>query len=88
MTSLKPLPWSPVVARPPWTHLARHAAAAALRVASALLAHLAHRVAVPAPAATPPVPAVLEFYADAGAPEGALYLDGELVGWIPGVRRL
>jgi hypothetical protein len=43
---------------------------------------------VPTPPPTPPVPAVLEFYADAGAPEGALYLDGELVGWIPGVRRL
>ncbi|MBZ8139075.1 hypothetical protein CLD22_04055 [Rubrivivax gelatinosus] len=31
---------------------------------------------------------VLEFYAEAGAPEGALYLDGELVGTIQGVTRL
>ncbi|MBK1615770.1 hypothetical protein CKO44_20135 [Rubrivivax gelatinosus] len=31
---------------------------------------------------------VLEFYAEAGAPEGALYLDGELVGRISGVTRL
>ena len=30
----------------------------------------------------------LEFYLEAGAPEGALYLDGKLVGWIPGVKRL
>ena len=30
----------------------------------------------------------LEFYAEAGAPEGALYLDGELVGYLPGVTRL
>lgn len=30
----------------------------------------------------------LEFYAEAGAPEGALYLDGQLVGWVGGVRRL
>lgn len=88
MTSLKPLSWSPVVSKPPWTHPARRAAAATLRTASAVLARLAHRVAVPAAQPLRPRPAVLEFYADAGAPEGALYLDGQLVGWIPGVKRL
>lgn len=31
---------------------------------------------------------VLEFYAEAGAPEGALYVDGRLVGHLPGVNRL
>jgi hypothetical protein len=31
---------------------------------------------------------VLEFYAEAGAPEGALYVDGRLVGHLPGVKRL
>ena len=31
---------------------------------------------------------VLEFYADAGAPEGALYVNGQLVGRVPGVTRL
>ena len=31
---------------------------------------------------------VLEFYAEAGAPEGALYVDGCLVGHLPGVNRL
>jgi hypothetical protein len=30
----------------------------------------------------------LEFYAEAGAPEGALYLDGDLVGYLPGITRL
>ena len=30
----------------------------------------------------------VEFHAEAGAPEGALYIDGRLVGWIEGVRRL
>jgi hypothetical protein len=30
----------------------------------------------------------LEFHAEAGAPEGALYVDGKLVGHLPGVRRL
>jgi hypothetical protein len=88
MTSLKPLPLA-VPARRPRSHLARHAVAALLRAASAVLAHLAVRLS--APVVHEPVerlPAVLEFYADAGAPEGALYLDGELVGWLPGVTRL
>ena len=31
---------------------------------------------------------VLEFYADAGAPEGALYIDGRLVGYVEGISRL
>lgn len=33
-------------------------------------------------------PMVLEFYAEAGAPEGALYVDGRLVGHVSGVNRL
>ena len=31
---------------------------------------------------------LLEFYAEAGAPEGALYVDGQLVAQLEGVRRL
>lgn len=89
MTSLKPLSWHPVVTpRPPWTYLARRVAATSLRSASAVLAHLARRLSVPAPAPEPRLPTRLEFYAEAGAPEGALYLDGQLVGWVPGVKRL
>jgi len=30
----------------------------------------------------------LEFYAEAGAPEGTLYVDGQLVAQLDGVRRL
>ncbi|MDR7335481.1 hypothetical protein [Roseateles asaccharophilus] len=30
----------------------------------------------------------LEFYAEAGAPEGALYVDGQLVAQLDGVKRL
>jgi hypothetical protein len=30
----------------------------------------------------------LEFYAEAGAPEGALYADGVLIGYVSGVKRL
>lgn len=32
--------------------------------------------------------AELEFHAEAGAPEGALYVNGEFIGHLPGVNRL
>jgi len=65
---------------------ARRAAALVLRSASRLLGRLARRLhrAERARAGDP----VLEFYAQAGAPEGALYVDGKLVGLLPGVSRL
>ena len=62
-------------------------AAVSLRSASAALARLSRRLAQPAGRVSHPAPQ-LEFYAEAGAPEGALYLDGKLVGFVPGVRRL
>lgn len=65
----------------------RRLAASVLRAASRLLGRLARRVArvhAPRPARAP----VLEFYAEAGAPEGALYVDGQLVGHLTGVTRL
>ena len=65
---------------------ARRALAALLRAAGRGLDALATRLA---PAneleATDPV---LEFYGEAGAPEGALYIDGRLVGHVQGVNRL
>ena len=65
---------------------ARSWVAAVLRTASRSLDTLAERLAwVEAPAATE---RVLEFHADAGAPEGALYVDGQLVGHVLGVTRL
>ena len=67
----------------------RPMAARALGAASMLLGRLAAELSA---AATPrfrhQLPPVLEFYADAGAPEGALYLNGELVGYLSGVTRL
>lgn len=63
----------------------RRLAAATLRAAAAALARLARRLArAPVTRAEP----VYEFYAEAGAPEGALYVDGRLVGTLPGVTRL
>ena len=58
-----------------------------LRSVSAALARLSRRIAQPAGRISRPAPQ-LEFYAEAGAPEGALYLDGKLVGWVSGVQRL
>lgn len=75
------------VVEPRLSAAARRVAAAALRSASAVLARLARRVAAPSAPARSADPR-LEFYAEAGAPEGALYLDGEYVGQIEGVRRL
>ncbi len=87
MSSLKDLRWSPVAPQHPQGEAARRFVAIGLRRASALLARLSRRLARPAVSARPAEPQ-LEFYAEAGAPEGALYLDGELVGWVPGVTRL
>lgn len=53
-----------------------------------MLARLARRLRVkPLHRAERPLPE-LEFYAEAGAPEGALYLNGEYIGRVPGVTRL
>jgi hypothetical protein len=67
----------------------RHAAAATLHGASRALQRLAQHLAdTPArPRAVLPAP-LLEFHAEAGAPEGALFVDGQWVGFVPGVRRL
>lgn len=87
MSSLK-YPRAGAVETPrPAADAARRLVAMSLRSASAALARLSRRLARPASRATHPV-SQLEFYADAGAPEGALYLNGQLVGWVPGVKRL
>jgi hypothetical protein len=65
----------------------RQFAASALRQASRTLARLARRLDTQHLARRRPPPEV-EFYAESGAPEGALFLDGEFVGRIPGVNRL
>ena len=64
----------------------RDLAAVLLRIASHTLGLLAERLAPRARAAL--VDPVLEFHADAGAPEGALYVNGQLVGHVLGVTRL
>ena len=66
----------------------RQLAASQLRQASRLLARLARQIALRRSQTRARRPPELEFYAEAGAPEGALYLDGELVGYLPGITRL
>jgi len=87
MSSLKYVRAGFVEAPRPVTESARRLAAVGLRSISATLARLSRRIARPAMPTAQRDPQ-LEFYAEAGAPEGALYLDGQLVGWLRGVRRL
>lgn len=61
--------------------------ARALCRASRLLARMALGVAGRA-ALSPEREPVLEFHGESGAPEGALYVDGVLVGTLVGVNRL
>ena len=87
MTSLEDARWQAYSAPHPATLAVRRAAGGALAGMSILLGRLAQRLA--ASSARPAAGAMeVEFYAEAGAPEGALYVDGQLVGWIVGVARL
>jgi len=74
---------------PPTGPAGRAALARTMRAVAIALQALAEHVAPKerrAPAALT-LPR-LEFHADAGAPEGALYVDGVLFGHLPGVHRL
>jgi hypothetical protein len=77
--------------RPSFSDTWRRIVAHLLRGASAALARRARDVARPLHARQRRMrsqhDASVEFHAEAGAPEGALYVDGELVGYIP-VQRL
>ncbi|WP_284619703.1 hypothetical protein [Aquabacterium humicola] len=66
----------------------RRSAAFALRGASKALAKLSRRLRADDVGRGAQRAPELEFYAEAGAPEGALYVNGEYVGHVSGVRRL
>jgi hypothetical protein len=76
----------PELAAPRWRSASRLTLAMLLHAASLALAHLAAKLSL-TDRRKPGAP-VLEFHAEAGAPEGALYVDGELIGFLPGVNRL
>ncbi len=94
MPSLKKeSPWHARPAPHPFAEAAQLLAAALLMVASGALARFAALVApvaagVDAGSIDGSIDPRFEFHADAGAAAGALYVDGELVGHLPGVRRL
>ena len=76
--------------RPPFSDTWRRLAAQLLRGASAALARQARDVARPLHARQrrrSQHDVSVEFHAEAGAPEGALFVDGELVGYVE-VHRL
>ena len=86
---------SPILSAPrpgrrlPLSEAWRVLAAALLRSASASLARHARQVARPLHARqrrSSQHDVTVEFHAEAGAPEGALYVDGELVGYVDVAR--
>ena len=87
MTPLKSPDWTSVGPPGALVDALRRVLADSLRSGSALLARLARKMSRPARQTRATEPHI-EFYAEAGASEGALYLDGRLVGWVAGVRRL
>lgn len=77
--SSAPARWRPV----PAPHPARRLVARHLRRAGAWLAWMARQLTLPAAQAPAPGPLPeIEFCAEAGAPEGALFVNGEYVGHI------
>lgn len=69
-------------------HPVRAVAAIVLRWSSLCLARLSRRLRGASLRHGPRQVPELEFYAEAGAPEGALYVDGAYVGKLPGITRL
>lgn len=66
----------------------RQVAAVALRTVARALGRLARRLRLRPVRRIDCMEPILEFHAEAGAPEGALYVNGQLVGQVLGVRRL
>ena len=84
---IKNLPWSYPPADHALEHRLRHAVAAVLRGTSRMLSRLARRIATSKKVRNTDI-GHLEFYAEAGAAEGAIYADGLLVGYVTGLKRL
>ena len=86
----KTLTWPATDVARPWSATLLYFVAAVLHRASQLAVSGAARLSV-ARDVGEPAPQVVEFHAlhrEAGAPEGALYVNGEFVGTLEGVTRL
>ena len=86
---IKNLYWSYAPVAPEMGYRVRRLTAAVLRAVGMVLTKIARRLAA-TPTRRPRAmyERELEFYAEAGAPEGALYADGVLIGYVSGVKRL
>ncbi|MEZ0306286.1 MAG: hypothetical protein ACAH21_00070 [Ramlibacter sp.] len=84
----KTMPWAATDAARPVSAALLYLLAAILQTGSHMLTRLAVRVSESRAAVPPQTVEFHALYGDAGAPEGALYVNGELVGWIEGVKRL
>lgn len=84
---IKILPWSYHPPECALDYRLRNAVAAALRGTSRMLSCLARRISASKKVRYADVNHV-EFYAEAGAPEGAIYADGLLIGYVTGLKRL
>ena len=84
---MRDLPFDPFLEPAPEARRARSAMATLLRAASRTLEAVANSLMLkrPEPVRSDPL---LEFHSEAGAPEGALYVNGQLVGHVLGVNRL
>ncbi len=85
---MKDLHWITAPPRHALDQRLRDVAAALLRALGALLDRTAHRLAAEPRTEALWAHPMVEFHAEAGAPEGALYVNGRLVGRIEGVTRL
>lgn len=88
MTRIKTWDWHGAPAPQRLPRRIRTLCAWVLAAASVALDRLAQRLAEPDAIAVPSGRHQIEFHAMSGAPEGALYVDGKLVGWLEDVRRL
>jgi hypothetical protein len=90
-TMSKTSSWPAQDATPPFRALVLQLVAAVLRSASDALTRYAESASERAEARSAAPVGTMEFhplYRDSGAPEGAIYVNGELVGVIPGLTRL
>ena len=85
---MKDLHWIDAPPRHALDQRLRDIAAAALRALGALLDQAARNLSDEPRAEAAWAHPLVEFHAEAGAPEGALYVNGRLVGHIEGITRL
>lgn len=86
---IKNLTWGDLPTEHTISRRPRLLAASILRLGSLMLTRIARRLAAAERHRTNSLRGQsLEFYAEAGAPEGALYANGVLVGYLNGVNRL